>query len=97
MDWTVDGDTPNPTDEDAIAYLTDIIDGGTLENQNEDWEENDEEEFYEPDTYGMTAQEFATQLVKNEEEWKDKGVTWEISTNFVKIENPENWEHPCDL
>ena len=95
VDLTFEGDAP--TRFDLVNYIVDNIEGYVLENQNEDWEEKGEEDIYVPDTYGMTAMEFAISLVENEQEWKDKGVIWEIATNLEKIEDPENWEHPCNL
>ena len=91
FDFSFEG--KSPTEEELINHIEWVLEEGSLENNSNP----DEEDFYIPDTHGLSLKEFATQLVKNEEERKKKGVKWELSTNLDEAPNDETWEHPCNL
>ena len=74
----------------AIAHLNELL-GEAEDAFQETYEEGDEINFY-----GMSPQEFATFLVENEEEAKEKfATTWEIKSEFQEVD--AEWEHPCNL
>ena len=82
----------SPTKEELINHLEWVLEDTSLENNSDP-----QEDFYVPDTHGLSKKEFASQLVKNEEEWKKKGVVWEINTNLEEATDDETWDHPCNL
>jgi hypothetical protein len=94
QDFGFDGE--EPTREELIGHLDDVLGGSNLENDNGNWEEKGEDEWYEPNLFGMTSYEFATYLFDNEEEAKEKyGTEWEVCTNLDLVD--EEWNHPCNL
>ena len=84
--------TGKKTDKNAIEHLTAIFnDEDSLEASGEDGFDDEAEINF----YGMTPKEFATFLIEHEEKAKELYNTeWMIDVHH-KVNDPDNWEHPC--
>ena len=90
--WDLNATPESPSNEEAIAHLSAILE----ENYAETWG-RDEEEIQALDLNGLSPFELASELVLNEKKSANLyGVTWEISTRWEEAE-PDNWEHPGNL
>lgn len=96
--WDLTATKENPTEEETIDHLAAML----SENDPDTWnldEDEDEDEVSQTtlNLHGLSPQEFARELVLNEDEAAQRfGVTWVISTRWEEVD-PDNWEHPCNL
>ena len=68
-------DPSAPTDEETIQHLADALDACY----------DDADEGNTLDLNGMTPEQFATELVRNEEGMKAQGTEWSIYTKFQEV------------